>query len=271
MGALFTGDEPDRQHGPTGRAGRSDVGARVPATSSPLDRQMTAFDAVAELYDDAYPHKAGQIIATQWLIDRLWGGARVLDLGCGTGEPTTWMLAEIEHQVVGVDLSARMLDRARRCAPAGRFMQRDMRGLDGSLGIFDAAAVFHSLSMLPRADIPGVLRWLQGALRPNAPVAIGMVEGDLDDSPQPLLDQQVRLTAYPLEDLVAMVTAAGLHVTEVDVEEYEPAGDILPERHLYLYCTTRGTPARPSTDAASRWAGHGSRPDRPRTPSREEG
>lgn len=63
-----------------------------------------------------------------------------------------------------------------------------------------------------------------------------MVEGNLDHSPQPLLDQQVHLTAFPLADLVATVGRAGLTVIDVDTEQYEPFGDALPERHLYLYC-----------------------------------
>lgn len=78
-----------------------------------------------------------------------------------------------------------MLDRARHAVPAATFLQKDMLELDGSLGVFDAAAVFHSLSMLPRAHIPGVLGWLRAVLRPGAPVAIGMVEGDLDHSRSP--------------------------------------------------------------------------------------
>lgn len=111
--------------------------------------------------------------------------------------------------------------------------------MDISLGPFDAAAAFFSLSMLARADIPGVLRRLRALLRPGAALAIGMVDGDLDHTPQQLLDQQVHLTAYPQADLVAAVSGAGLHVTEVDVGDYEPAtGDTPTDRHLYLYCPT---------------------------------
>ena len=200
-------------------------------------QQATAFDALADRYDDLYPHKSGQIIATQWLIDRLPAGARVLDLGCGTGVPTAEMLTDIGHQVLGIDVSTAMLGHARHTVPAAAFLQRDMRDLDGSLGVFDAAAVFFSLSMLPRAAVPVVLRRLRAVLRRGAAVTIGMVEGDLDHSPQQLLDQQVRLTAYPQADLVALARGAGLHVIEVDAEDYEPAtGDTPAERHLYLYC-----------------------------------
>ena len=62
--------------------------------SSETRRQAAAFDAIGERYDDVFPHKSGQIIATQWMIDRLPSGARVLDLGCGSGVPSAGMLAE---------------------------------------------------------------------------------------------------------------------------------------------------------------------------------
>lgn len=257
MGTLFTGDGPPPRYNPStggpstggpstggpSTGGRSSddntvwlSGRRPPARDRQAAVSGSVFDMVAGAYDDAYPHKSGQIIATQWLIDRLQPESRVLDLGCGTGVPTADMLSDAGHHVLGLDVSAGMLERARRAVPAGTFIQRDMREVDGSLGVFDAAAVFHSLSMLPRADILGVLRRVQAVLRPGAPVAVGMVEGNLDHRPQPLLGQHVRLTALPQADLVAVVSGAGLTVLEVDVEDYEPAADLLPERHLYLYC-----------------------------------
>ena len=32
---------------------------------------LLAFDRIGERYDDAFPHKSGQIIATQWVVDQL--------------------------------------------------------------------------------------------------------------------------------------------------------------------------------------------------------
>jgi SAM-dependent methyltransferase len=201
-------------------------------------RQAAAFDAIAERYDDAFPHKSGQIIATQWLIDRLPRGGRVLDLGCGTGVPTAGMLVEAGVDVVGIDLSTEMLALARRAAPAGRFLAMDMLDVDPSLGEFDAAAAFFSLLMLRRSDVQRVLRRVRGMLRPGGLVVIGMVEGDMDYEPLDFLGQRMHVSAYPLADLEAAIRAAGLHVHEVDVEEFEPASAEVPaERQLYLYCS----------------------------------
>jgi ubiquinone/menaquinone biosynthesis C-methylase UbiE len=206
--------------------------------SAETRRQAAAFDAIGERYDDVFPHKSGQIIATQWVIDRLPAGGRVLDLGCGTGVPTAGMLAETGLDVVGIDVSTEMLALARRNVPTGRFVAMDLMELDGSLGRFDAVCAFFSLLMVRREDVPRALRRVRTVLKPGAVVAIGMVEGDFDYVPLPFLGQEVLVTAYPQADLEAAIRAEGLHVLEVDVEEFEPAAPDMPaERQIFLYCS----------------------------------
>jgi ubiquinone/menaquinone biosynthesis C-methylase UbiE len=205
--------------------------------SAETRRQAAAFDAIGERYDDVFPHKSGQIIATQWMIDRLAPGARVLDLGCGTGGPTAGMLAESGLEAVGIDVSTEMLALARRNVPTGRFVAMDVMELDDSLGQFDGVCAFFCLLMLRRSDIPRVLRRVRSVLRPGGLVAIGMVEGDLDYAPVTFLGQPMSVTAYPQADLEAAIRAEGLHVLEVDVEEFEPASAEVPaERQIFLCC-----------------------------------
>ena len=88
---------------------------------SRADRQAAqawAFDRIGEHYDEAFPHKDGQLAAGEWLLERLAPGSRVLDVGSGTGIPTARQLTDAGHQVVGVDISEEMLRLARRDVPA---------------------------------------------------------------------------------------------------------------------------------------------------------
>ena len=128
--------------------------------------QAAAFDQLGERYDEAFPHKSGQIAATARLLERARPGARVLDAGCGTGLPSARQLVDAGCDVTGVDISAGILELARHNVPRGRFRQLDICDIDPSLGSFDAIVAFFSLLMLPRTEIPFALRTLG---RPSSP------------------------------------------------------------------------------------------------------
>lgn len=98
-----------------------------------LDRvgQAEAFDAIGDRYDDAFPHKDGQLTSGAWLAGTLPAGSRILDLGCGTGLPTARQLADAGHRVVGIDLSPSMVELARENAPDADFHRLDIADLRG--------------------------------------------------------------------------------------------------------------------------------------------
>src|SRR5829696_4273700 len=121
------------------------------------DSSVPAFDLIAERYDEAFTDRNAQLAAGRWLIEQLRPGARVLDLGCGSGLPTAVQLAEAGFEVVGTDESGRMLELASQRVPNATFLQRDLRDLGDDLGRFDAVVSFFSLLMLSRADIVKVL------------------------------------------------------------------------------------------------------------------
>ncbi len=81
-------------------------------------------------------------------------GARVLDVGCGTGASTLLLLeaAGSRGRVVGVDISLGMLKKAHARVPGAVFVQADACRLDAVLrGPFDAVVYNAVLFMLPDA------------------------------------------------------------------------------------------------------------------------
>jgi len=53
-------------------------------------------------------------------------GSRVLDLGCGTGNPIAKHIVQSGFQLVGVDQSSKMLEIAQHEVPGGEFIHADM-------------------------------------------------------------------------------------------------------------------------------------------------
>ncbi len=77
--------------------------------------------------------------------------ARVMDLGCGMGEPMAGHFIRLGHEVTGVDGSAAMAAMCRERFPHMTWLHRDMRGLD--LGErFHAVLAWDSFFHLNHAD-----------------------------------------------------------------------------------------------------------------------
>jgi ubiquinone/menaquinone biosynthesis C-methylase UbiE len=129
----------------------------VPATS------WTSYDSVAGIYEDVavpwFTPMARDLVS--WVAPR--PGARVLDVGTGTGLVHRVLMAmTVPQLVVGVDPSAAMLTRA-RAAPGARIVAAKAPGLPFSPEVFDVVVANLVVSHLPDlndglADMARVLR-----------------------------------------------------------------------------------------------------------------
>ncbi|MDH2428178.1 class I SAM-dependent methyltransferase [Sphaerisporangium sp. TRM90804] len=199
--------------------------------------QAEAFDRIGERYDEAFPYKGGQIASGEWVLRRLRPGARVLDVGCGTGLPTAKQFTDAGCEVTGIDISPVMLSLAGKHVPDADLREVDIVELDGSLGRFDAIVAFFSLSMLRRDEIMSSLLRFHELLVPGGWLAVGMVEMDVDEAPVRVLDTAMRITGYARYALRAVVEEAGFSVREQMDLAYIPASDDEPmEMQLFLNC-----------------------------------
>jgi SAM-dependent methyltransferase len=125
------------------------------------------YDAIAERY--AEWASSFESPAMQWveaLQARLPMGSAVLDLGCGGGGPATRSLAE-RHDVLGVDISERQLERARRLVPKARFLRADATEVELQPASFDAVVSLFLLGHVPRAKQRPLVGRVFDWLRPN--------------------------------------------------------------------------------------------------------
>ena len=164
----------------------------------------------------------------------------MLDVGCGSGLPTARQLAEAGCEVVGVDTSPVMLELARKNVPEGIFVEREMHDLAAlhpRQGRFDGVVAFFSLLMLDRAGIGKALDAIRNVLAAEGVFAMAMVEGDSDYLMREFLGVQVPLTAYPREELAALLSHHGFTVHEMDAEPAVRSTTDTPEQiHIYARC-----------------------------------
>jgi SAM-dependent methyltransferase len=197
--------------------------------------QQAAFDQIGKRYDESFVERDAQLAEGAWLLEQLDLPARVLDLGCGSGLPTAKQLVDAGVEVVGIDESKVMLDLAATQAPGGQYLHRDLRDLSG-LGEFDAAVAFFSLIMLPKDDIPPLLRGVRELLRGPRLLQVAMVLGDFDRFPISFLGVPAEVCAYPPDELRQVVADAGFETVELR----EVAAEAEPNRiEVQLYLRAR--------------------------------
>ena len=208
-----------------------------PAWAGRQAEQASGFDTIGTDYDEAFPHKEGQVDCVERLLFRLGPAARVLDAGTGTGLPTARRLADAGCAVTCVDLSPVMLDLARKNVPEARFLLGDVLDVPDEPGQYNAVTAFFSLLMLPRAELAAALQLFHRVLEPGGWLALGMVEADVDDLPIPFLGTWLRFSGYPRERLRAVLAEAGFDVAHEQVLTYLPESPAAPpEVQLFYLC-----------------------------------
>lgn len=132
----------------------------------------SSYDTVAESYAElvrgaldghAYLKSALSLFADQVTA---CGGGPVADVGCGPGDVAA-RLDALGLEVLGIDLSPRMIDIARKCHPSLRFevgSMTDMQLADGSLA---GVLAWQSLIHVPDDAVPGVISGFHDAVRPG--------------------------------------------------------------------------------------------------------
>ena len=134
------------------------------------------FDRVAGTYDTLVARNPGYLAHLRLSADRLGlpeegAGLRLLDLCCGTGLSTEALLAAYPRaDVIGLDASVGMLDRARSKRLPATFVEGDAMHPrdDGVDGAFDGILMAYGIRNMPEPDV--CLRRVRELLAPGAPV-----------------------------------------------------------------------------------------------------
>ena len=139
----------------------------------PPDGVREMFDRIAPVYDlmnrlmTVGLDQRWRRLCVRLVVAR---GDRVLDACCGTGDLAVAARRAGAREVVGLDFSPRMLERARRKEPAVEWVQGDLLELPFADASFDAATVGFGVRNV--ADLERGLAELRRVLRPGGRVGI---------------------------------------------------------------------------------------------------
>jgi 27-O-demethylrifamycin SV methyltransferase len=218
-----------------------------------LDGQNTQFSDVADVYDQLSEFfttilggsihlgyfAEGDTLSDNAMVaasERLTGmmidkiavdrGQRVLDVGCGTGQPALELVRARDVEVVGITVSeeqvaaATELSRASGLSDRLSFQLTDVMDLPFETDTFDAAWLFESLPHM--SDRLRALQQVARVVRPGGKIALTdfvqiapMTEQEREAAAR--LMESFHLGGFcPLEQYPDLIRAAGLEVVEVN-------------------------------------------------------
>ncbi len=130
----------------------------------------SAYDPFAWYYRRGWGdefHVNARPVLDRHVFTRLPEHARILDLCCGSGDLTAFLIHR-GYTVTGIDGSAEMLRYAREQAPAAAFLHHDARSFDLPPEFDACLSTFDSLNhMLEIDELEQVFRNVHRALKPN--------------------------------------------------------------------------------------------------------
>ena len=139
-----------------------------------------SYDKIAEWFDE---HRSRELFEKPFLdevVSYLKPGSKVLDIGCGMGEPIGKYFIDEGFDLTGTDASSELLDLATKRFPNNRFILEDMRKLNLNEQ-FDCLIAWNSLFHLPHADQRKMFSVFSRHLSPEGILIFtsGEVEGEI--------------------------------------------------------------------------------------------
>lgn len=144
-------------------------------------------------------------------------GARVLDVGCGSGRPVATRLGSAGHDVLGLDISTAMLALAREHADAA-LAAADMTRLPVRDGAADGAVAAFSVIHVPREDHGEVFAEFHRALRPGGRLLVTLGDDAWEGENSDWLETgaEMRWSFHDLETSRGLLEDAGFTVDRVE-------------------------------------------------------
>ncbi|KFA88749.1 class I SAM-dependent methyltransferase [Archangium violaceum] len=187
----------------------------MPTTDEQEQGVRRVYGEIAGVYETFFPslqRYEGRV--ERFLGETVAPGRRVLDVGCGPGQLTRELEPTVE--VVGLDLSPEMLERAREGRPSGEYRVYSYRDpVPGDLGRFDVALAVGCLDFCD--DLARTLGHVSEALKPGGRLLFTVLERRLgleghEESWRQVQteDQEVTLYFWSFEETARALEAASL-------------------------------------------------------------
>lgn len=160
-------------------------------------------------------------------------GDTVLDLGCGNGRALKYFVDK-GFQGIGVDVSDKMLDLAKKHVPKGKYLKKDFTKLDLKSNSIDAVISFFALNHIPKDQFKIVINLCKQFLRNGGYLLLGMVKGNEEGYFKGFYGKKMTLygAAYLEKEIVDILGSMGFEILNKEVEHFK--GKHFEEDDIYI-------------------------------------
>jgi SAM-dependent methyltransferase len=197
------------------------------------------YDRLAEEYARQISNELQHKPLDRQLLSRFAAEVRgrgdVCDMGCGPGHVARY-LRDAGATVFGLDLSASMLDQARRLNPAILFREGNMMALDLPDETLAGIVAFYSIVNIPKEFLPLIFREMERVLRPGGQLFLAFHMGDGATGEDELWGHPISMDFFFFQptEIQRHLAAAGFAVEEII--EREPYLELeYPSRRAYIF------------------------------------
>jgi ubiquinone/menaquinone biosynthesis C-methylase UbiE len=188
------------------------------------------FDKVADEYLATRSEEDPEVKLLPDFMKRLPVGARVLDAGCGAGEPITRILSE-RFKVTGVDISKRQIEKARETLPYCEFIWQDMSTLSFPDEYFDGIISYYAIPHIPREEHLALLQNFYRMIKPNG---LALLCFGTADDPGTVIDNffgvKMYWSSFDAETNTEMLKDVGFNIVWLKLI----FDDITDEQHIFV-------------------------------------
>ena len=200
---------------------------------------QTSYDQVAFEYAEKFKDEMDDKPFDRDCLDRL---ARevgdlgpICDLGCGPGQIARYLHRQ-GVETLGVDLSAKMVEEAKRLNPEIHFHQADMLSLPDEDNSWGGIAAFYCIIHIPRGQVVDALHEMKRVLKPGGVLLVTFHIGQEIKHLDEWWEKPVNLdfAFYLPGEMEDWLKAAGFELVETLIREPNPEVEVATQR-AYLF------------------------------------
>ncbi len=151
-----------------------------------------------------------------YFLQLLPSNAKVLDVGCGTGVPVAQFLVANGCNVIGIDISANMLELAKKQVPEAKFIEQDMiqsifpnESFDGIISLY---AIFH----VPKEEHLSIFQNFYRILKKGG-ILHFCLSASANEGNDYMYETELFWSSYSPEKSISLVKQAGFEILSDEI------------------------------------------------------